>query len=71
MKKLHEFLITTLSFQAKFCTEFFNRTYAELLKCKFHTLRKYENWRNGRGWQAPMTISEVIIAGGEDEVNIF
>ncbi|VDK36099.1 unnamed protein product [Gongylonema pulchrum] len=57
------FLIT-LADLAKFCTEFINRVYAEVLKYKFVTSRKFHN-------RAEVPIHEIIIAGGEDEVAEF
>lgn len=47
--------------QAKFCTEFINRMYAEVLKYKFVTSRKFHN-------RSEVPIDEIIIAGGEEEV---
>lgn len=57
------FLIT-LADLAKFCTEFINRVYAEVLKYKFMRTRKFRN-------RTEVPVDEVIIAGGEDEVAEF
>ncbi|VDN06097.1 unnamed protein product [Thelazia callipaeda] len=57
------FLIT-LADLAKFCTEFINRLYAELLKYKFAMSRKFQN-------TCEVPVNNIIIAGGEDEVAEF
>ncbi|CAI4223261.1 unnamed protein product [Auanema sp. JU1783] len=63
--------LITLADLAKFCTEFMNRTYTEVLKCKFHIRRKFKRWRAGRLRRDSVRIGQVIIAGGEDEVAEF
>lgn len=47
-----------------------NRAYTEFLKYKFHLRRRFKHWRrNGtNATKDNASISEVIIAGGEDEV---
>ncbi|TKR60308.1 hypothetical protein L596_027573 [Steinernema carpocapsae] len=63
--------LITMADLAKFCNEAINRIYTEVLKIKFQIFRRYRRWRSGRKRRNSVRISEVIIAGGDDEVAEF
>ncbi|KAK6029320.1 hypothetical protein OSTOST_04569 [Ostertagia ostertagi] len=39
--------LITLADLAKFCTEFMNKLYIDIIKCKYRMRRKYRRWRSG------------------------
>ncbi|WKY11928.1 hypothetical protein Q1695_003476 [Nippostrongylus brasiliensis] len=63
--------LITLADLAKFCTEFMNKIYIDMIKCKHRLRRKYRRWKSGRLRRDSVKVGQVIIAGGEDEVAEF
>lgn len=63
--------LITLADLAKFCTEFMNKLYIDIIKCKYRVRRKYRRWKSGRLRRDSIKVGQVIIAGGEDEVAEF
>ncbi|PIO60090.1 hypothetical protein TELCIR_18419, partial [Teladorsagia circumcincta] len=59
--------LITLADLAKFCTEFMNKLYIDIIKCKYRMRRKYRRWKSGRIRRDSIKVGQVIIAGGEDE----
>ncbi|KIH59781.1 Ion channel [Ancylostoma duodenale] len=56
---------------AKFCTEFMNKLYIDIIKYKHRVRRKYRRWKSGRLRRDSIKVGQLIIAGGEDEVAEF
>uniref|UniRef100_A0A158P7Y0 Fibronectin type III domain protein n=1 Tax=Angiostrongylus cantonensis TaxID=6313 RepID=A0A158P7Y0_ANGCA len=64
------FLIT-LADLAKFCTEFMNKLYIDIIKCKYQLKKNYARWKSGQMRRDSVQVGQLIIAGGEDEVAEF
>ncbi|KHJ88084.1 Ion channel, partial [Oesophagostomum dentatum] len=62
--------LITLADLAKFCTEFTNKLYIDIIKWKHRMRRKYRRWKSGRARRDSVKVGQLIIAGGEDEVSI-
>ncbi|KAJ1345675.1 hypothetical protein KIN20_000264 [Parelaphostrongylus tenuis] len=58
-------------FTAKFCTEFMNKLYIDMIKCKYRLTKEYTRWRSGQTRRDSIQVAQLIIAGGEDEVAEF
>ncbi|KAL6742901.1 hypothetical protein Aduo_015997 [Ancylostoma duodenale] len=63
--------LITLADLAKFCTEFMNKLYIDIIKYKHRVRRKYRRWKSGRLRRDSIKVGQLIIAGGEDEVAEF
>ncbi|KAK6753412.1 hypothetical protein RB195_012791 [Necator americanus] len=63
--------LITLADLAKFCTEFMNKLYIDIIKYKYRVRRKYRRWKSGRLRRDSIKVGQLIIAGGEDEVAEF
>ncbi|EPB74674.1 fibronectin type III domain protein [Ancylostoma ceylanicum] len=61
--------LITLADLAKFCTEFMNKLYIDIIKYKHRVRRKYRRWKSGRQRRDSVKVGQLIIAGGEDEVS--
>ncbi|KJH47402.1 fibronectin type III domain protein [Dictyocaulus viviparus] len=63
--------LITLADLAKFCTEFMNKLYIDLIKWRHRMRKKYKRWKSGRIRRESIHVGQLIIAGGEDEVAEF